>query len=335
VGAASTGAIGAEERGCWNAARSFEHPTGVHAEPFSPGERPSWEWPKTHETYETPIGGEHPSIPDYSEGPLERTVLPGGQGVEPQIKEAYAQKQDIHEYPDLADAWRPLRDEDARAAFAWPVAEGNRFSLDSRVRTARLVSLVPRNAAELLNTYGSDVHNVGSLTTQLSRLRVALDAEGAIFGGHLTDDNFELFLLRHKDEGLLVFLGHSTDDGAFLRLPSGVAIEVPRLHSLCAHAGARCLVLTCYGSDFKLTTEISSDEALVMWKAGRLALQQQPDLTVGGYIEKMRDARSTHANVSKAKVALVAVAAAGGAAYVVVSTQKKNGAPPRPAGRTG
>ena len=78
------------------------------------------------------------------------------------------------------------------------------------------------------------------------------------------------YISENPNSNSIIIVGHSEEAnaGRALLLPNGERVSVERIHEMCLASNSRCLVLTCFGEDFRLTGQISMKEAYYMTRRG-------------------------------------------------------------------
>lgn len=180
-----------------------------------------------------------------------------------------------------------------------------------------VISLLPENDQEFRAVYGRDA-SVSDLvqTVSLAKERLNLGQQWNL------DPHTELIhALTRLNNDMVIFIGHSTEEGGKIHFPNGASISIDDLHSACAQAAKICLTLTCYSRDIGLADEITAKEAFAIW---RHTLQQITDRQVAAWeipdiLRAQREQLSNHAVI---QITWVGVSLIGGATTVCYSNTR-------------
>ncbi|KAA3658016.1 MAG: hypothetical protein DWQ04_26400 [Chloroflexi bacterium] len=169
------------------------------------------------------------------------------------------------------DDWVPLEESE----YIKRMALNENVQRISGSNDYKIVSIIPTEEKAFQNVFNADY----SFTSQrqMEKYKNLFDSlDNSIVLS--SDDYGEDFLLTLVKENSgtdpLIIVGHSDSINAerLIMLPNGESVPVRAIHSTCANANVRCLVLTCHSDDFGLTGEISLGDAYYMTERGLDAL---------------------------------------------------------------
>ena len=147
-----------------------------------------------------------------------------------------------------------------------------------------LVSLFPTDDVQYHRVYGRRP----SITAErkLRTFREAITAEDSAIRGNVVDREQLAHAIEEHDGNPVIVLAHSKSNGRDIVFPNGSVTDVKILHSACIQLKRRCLVLTCHGDDFEITTKISANDALGIWRAVKTRAMSSGDVSVADLVEE-------------------------------------------------
>jgi hypothetical protein len=147
------------------------------------------------------------------------------------------------------------------------------------------------------------------------------------------------YIKDNSEANPIIIVGHSEEvnAGRSLILPNGERVSTEVIHKTCLSANSRCLILSCYSDDFRLSGQISMRDAYFMTRRGVETLElirTRPDLLPTHLkaalanesmtkTELMIEAMRAERNIRRAgKIAIytVLVASGVGVTYEIIST---------------
>lgn len=147
------------------------------------------------------------------------------------------------------------------------------------------------------------------------------------------------YIKDNSEANPIIIVGHSEEvnAGRSLILPNGEKVSIDAIHKTCLSANSRCLILSCYSDDFRLSGQISMRDAYFMTRRGVETLElirTRPDLLPTHIkaalanesmtkTELMIEAMRAERNIRRAgKIAIytVLVASGVGVTYEIIST---------------
>ena len=187
-----------------------------------------------------------------------------------------------------------------------------------------VISLLPETDDEFRAVYGRDA-SVSDLlqTVSLAKERLTLGRQWNL------DPHTELIReLMHLNNDLVIFIGHSTEQGGKIYFPNGASISIDDLHSACAQAAKICLTLTCHSQDIGLSDEITGAEAFAIWRntLQRITGRQVTAMELPDILRAERERLSNHVAL---QITWIGVSLTGGTTAVCYSDTRSRKRPLR------
>ncbi|MGK3961577.1 hypothetical protein WMF38_51780 [Sorangium sp. So ce118] len=223
-------------------------------------------------------------------------------------------------HSDYEPTTEPISDDVIRDPAGAPVrvSYAGRHIFDRAATNPVLISLAPRDARSFSSVFGREAP--GSIERQLDQFDKLLSHHpvGVVdmsSSRRMTTDDLKRALTKNWEASNFVILGHSNNSGRTLVFPGGAHVDVTEIHNLCASLEVVCHVLTCYGKDFNLHTEIEFIEAFKMWQYAR-DLSASEYHSVDKFVGSMIEHRDQLADRRRIGVAGIVVVGGGGVAAV-------------------
>ncbi len=155
----------------------------------------------------------------------------------------------------------PLRS--ARAILTPSSEKVTATSLEQTVHRIELLTILPKDEASFLRTYGRAYAYEAEELRRISGLMRTLESQGTFGVRELSParKDLEAAILGAREDATVIVAGHSVADGSrrMLVLPDGTHVPFEELHRLAGTRGRTLMILSCHSGDFGLKSSISWD----------------------------------------------------------------------------
>lgn len=219
----------------------------------------------------------------------------------------------------IEDAWSQLPGEEIERTELPRV----RFEGDRRVHHPRLIAAFPSTADEYEAVFGRIPGGAGE--QEIKRLNETISGlDGASAWPRPPPVmEFRDVLESHQGADAIVIVTHAEDRGRMVVLSNGQRLTLKELHSTCAEVRKSCIVMSCYSRDLKLESEITTKDAISIWKSAQR--MRTPDMTVDEYTEQLRLVHSRNVIRQRIAISTLAVATSTAGGMTLITSRRNAG----------
>jgi hypothetical protein len=219
--------------------------------------------------------------------------------------------------PPPPKQWNKLFDEEIEAV----TFSGGRASKE--ITNPQLLAAFPTDESEFLKVYDKGSPSASS-SIEMNRLVAQLTNEkNTVWTKYQKSENFRAALQRLENADLVAIIAHAEDEGRTIVLPNGTKILYSDLHGTCSELKIICVVLSCYSPDLKITSEITTSDAVTMWNSASKRWKKNPNWNSDDFILDLRTNRSKAPSRNTIYITTVVSTSAIGFGYQLTSSKQK------------